>query len=1176
MTKKLTIDGNTAAAHVAYAMSEVSAIYPITPSTPMAESCDEWTTQGRKNIFGAIPRISELQSEGGASGAMHGSLSAGALTTTFTASQGLLLMIPNMYKIAGELLPCVFHVSARSLAYHALSIFGDHSDVMACRQTGFAMLASSSVQESMDLALVSHLATLKSKVPFLHFFDGFRTSHEIAKIDMIDYDDMAKIVDYDAIRDFKSRSLNPEHPIQKGTAQNPDIYFQNREACNKYYDAVPSIVQNCMDDVASITGRQYHLADYYGAADATKVIAIMCSGAETVHETIDYLLSKDEKVGVIKVRLYRPFPSKEFIDCIPSTCRNLTVLDRTKESGAVGDPLYLDVMTALGEAKIRNVNVFAGRYGLGSKEFTPSMVKAIYDNMARGRKNHFTVGIDDDVTNTSLVVKTKIDSAPAGSICCKFYGLGSDGTVGANKNSIKIIGNYTEKYAQGYFAYDSKKSGGITISHLRFGDTPIRSAYLIDSSDFVACHNPSYVTKYDMITSLRDGGTFLLNCNWTAKQLDRELPRDMKKYIAKHNINFYTIDAVKLAGSIGLGGRINTVMQSAFFKLCGVIPYDDASKYMKEYIDKTFGRKGVEVVEKNCKAVDIAVSGLHKVEVPTSWAKCLSGATVESITDDEYFNGIISPILSQNGDSIKVSAFNADGSVPTDTTKFEKRGIANIIPMWEIDNCIQCNQCSLVCPHACIRPVLHTEDKLANAPVGFDTKNANGFKEYKFRVQISPLDCTGCGSCINVCPAPKKALVAKTLDSQKEVQSANWEYALTLGKTDATFNKNSLKGSQFMKPYFEFSGACAGCGETPYVKLVTQLFGDNMIISNATGCSSIYGGSAPTCPYSKDENGRGPSWANSLFEDNAEYGYGMNVAYMTRRLKMKDNVIQLQELGYHNAELDKWLESYADKNINRVDSDAVSAIIDALTSKEKDNKIKALLIDIRDNKDCLSKKCIWIIGGDGWAYDIGYGGLDHVIASGEDINILVLDTEVYSNTGGQASKSSPTGAIAKFAAGGKLTKKKDLGMMAMSYGYVYTAQISMGANMNQTVKAISEAEAYNGPSIVIAYSPCISHGINMSNTQLEMKKAVECGYWQLYRYNPDLLDNGKNPFILDSREPKTEEYRKFLMSEMRYKSLSGISPTTADKLYTKNEKDAMDRYATYKRLHDYTPDSDKE
>ena len=1176
MKKKLTIDGNTAAAHVAYAMSEVSAIYPITPSTPMAESCDEWTTQGRKNIFGAVPRISELQSEGGASGALHGSLSAGALTTTFTASQGLLLMIPNMYKIAGELLPCVFHVSARALAYHALNIFGDHSDVMSCRQTGFAMLASNSVQESMDMALVAHLSTLTSKVPFMHFFDGFRTSHEVSKIDMIDYDDMAKLVDYDAVRDFKSRALNPEHPIQKGTAQNPDIYFQNREACNKYYDAVPGIVQGYMDDVAGITGRQYNLVEYHGAPDATKVIVIMCSGAETVHETVDYLTARDEKVGVLKVRLYRPFPTQAFIDAIPKSCRNLSVLDRTKESGSVGEPLYQDVMTTLGEAKIRNINVLGGRYGLGSKEFTPSMIKAIYDNMARGRKNHFTVGINDDVTNTSLTVKTKIDSAPAGSICCKFYGLGADGTVGANKNSIKIIGNYTEKFAQGYFAYDSKKSGGITISHLRFGDTPIRSAYLIDSADFVACHNPSYVTKYDMVSSVRDGGTFLLNCNWTTKQLDKELPREMKRYIAKHNIQLYTIDAVKLASSIGLGGRINTVMQSAFFKLSDVLPYEDASKYMKEYIDKTFGRKGVEIVEKNCKAVDIAVNGLNKIEVPASWAKCQSGATVSSITDDKYFNNIIAPILGQKGDDLKVSDFNADGSVPTNTTKFEKRGIANFIPMWDVESCIQCNQCSLVCPHACIRPVLQTTDMLAGAPESFITKNANGFKDYQYRMQISPLDCTGCGSCINVCPAPKKALIAKTLDSQKVDQGANWDYSQTLEDTSATFNKNSLKGSQFLKPYFEFSGACAGCGETPYIKLVTQLFGDNMIISNATGCSSIYGGSAPTCPYSKDSKGRGPSWANSLFEDNAEHGYGMNVAYMTRRLKMKDNAIALAELGYSNEVLEKWLASYADKKVNRIDSDALSAIIEELAANASDAAIKALLIDMRDNKDCLSKKSVWIIGGDGWAYDIGFGGLDHVIASGEDINILVLDTEVYSNTGGQASKASPTGAIAKFAAGGKLTKKKDLGMMAMSYGYVYTAQISMGSNMNQTVKAISEAEAYDGPSLVIAYSPCISHGINMSNTQLEMKKAVECGYWQLYRYNPDLLETGKNPFVLDSREPNATEYRKFLMSEARYKTLSTISPATADKLYVKNEKDSMQRYANYKRLNDFKPEGDKE
>lgn len=1173
MNKKQTIDGNTAAAHIAYAFSEMAAIYPITPSSPMAESCDEWATQGKQNILGSVPRIAEMQSEGGASGAMHGSLSAGALTSTFTASQGLLLMIPNMYKIAGELLPCVFHVSARALAYHALSIFGDHSDVMACRQTGFAMLASASVQECMDLALVSHLATLKSKVPFLHFFDGFRTSHEVAKINMIDYEDIKTIVDFDDIADFRSRALNPEHPIQKGTAQNPDIYFQNREASNPYYDKTPSIVQDCMDKVASITGRQYHLVDYYGAEDATKVIVIMCSGGETVHETVNYLTAQGEKVGVIKVRLYRPFPAEAFINAIPKTAKSITVLDRTKESGSIGEPLYQDVITALREAKLNSIAVYGGRYGLGSKEFTPSMVGAIYDNMTRGKKNHFTVGIEDDVTNTSLTIKNKIDAAPKGSISCQFYGLGSDGTVGANKNSIKIIGNYTDKYAQGYFAYDSKKSGGITISHLRFGDEPIKSAYLIDSADFVACHNPSYVTKYDMVSSLKKGGTFLLNCNWTAKQLDKQLPRDMKRYIAKNDIKLYTIDAIKLAKSIGLGGRINTVMQSAFFKLANVMPYEDANKYMKEYIAKTFGKKGADIVEKNCRAVDIALEGLQEVIVPTAWAKCTSGAVPEIATDDKYFNDFVHPILAQKGDSLKVSAFNADGHVPTDTAKFEKRGIAVDIPEWLPENCIQCNQCSFVCPHACIRPVLQKEEVLENAPDTFITKNANGYKGYQYRMQVTPLDCTGCGSCANVCPAPKKALVMKSLASQKDAQETNWNYAMSLPKTDAEFKKNTLKGSQFMKPYFEFSGACAGCGETPYVKLITQLFGDRMVIANATGCSSIYGGSAPTCPFAKDENGHGPSWANSLFEDNAEYGYGMNAAFDARRNALKDKVAKLAEAWKdypeNKAACENWIETMNDAEASKETSAKLVEFLEKCKDCGCEND--KLVAEIYADKDCLVKKSIWIIGGDGWAYDIGYGGLDHVIASGENVNILVLDTEVYSNTGGQASKSSPTGAIAKFAAGGKRTKKKDLGMMAMSYGYVYTAQISMGANMNQCVKAIAEAEAYDGPSLIIAYAPCINHGINMSQTQMEMRKAVDCGYWQLYRYNPELIEENKNPFTLDSKEP-SGDYKSFLMSEIRYKSLANANPTVAEKLFAKNEKDAKDRYANYKRLADYTPE----
>ena len=1168
MSTKMTIDGNAAAAHIAYAFSEVAAIYPITPSSPMAENCDEWATAGRKNMFGQKVRIAEMQSEGGAAGAVHGSLNAGALTTTFTASQGLLLMIPNMYKIAGELLPCVFHVSARAIAYHALNIFGDHSDVMSCRQTGFAMLASNSVQEVMDLALVSHLATLKAKVPFLHFFDGFRTSHEVSKIEMIDYEDIKKIVDMDDIRAFKERALNPEHPVQKGTAQNPDIYFQNREACNKYYDAVPSIVEDAMAKVESITGRKYNLFDYYGAPDAEKVIVMMGSGAEAVEETIDYLARKGEKVGLIKVRLYRPFAIDRFAKAVPATCKYLTVLDRTKEAGSIGEPLYLDVLSAVNEANI-NVKVLCGRYGLGSKEFNPSMVMAIYNNMGATNKSHFTIGINDDVTNTSLPVVEKIDASPADAIRCKFYGLGSDGTVGSNKNSIKIIGNYTDKYAQGYFAYDSKKSGGFTVSHLRFGDSPIKSSYLIDTADFVACHNESYVLKYDMISDLKEGGTFLLNCIWSPEELNEKLPASMKNAIARKHINFYIVNGLEIAGNVGLGNRISTVMQACFFKLANVMPYEEAEKHMKEFVVKTFSRKGDKVVNMNCQAIDNAIAGLKKVDYPADWADCTNGAVPTPPANDDYFRAFISPILAQEGDKLPVSAFNADGTVPTATTRFEKRGTAVKVPKWNIANCIQCNKCSFVCPHAAIRPVLQTEETLASAPEGFATKDAIGFKGYKFRVQVSPLDCTGCGSCANVCPAKDKALVMTPFEEMAEAETANWEYADALPKTDAPIKNINVKTSQFSRPLFEFSGACAGCGETPYIKVITQLFGDRMVVANATGCSSIYGGSAPTCPYSKNDEGHGPAWANSLFEDNAEFGYGINLAYAQRRVKLAEDMQAVIELGYDGkakALFEQWMETYKDVEANKPVCAEIKAVIDDEAANATGD-IKSLLEAIAFNKDCLVKKSIWIFGGDGWAYDIGFGGLDHVLAMGEDVNVLVVDTEVYSNTGGQASKSSPTGAVAKFAAGGKVTKKKDLGRIAMSYGYVYVAQCAMGSSEAQFVNAIKEAEAYDGPSLIIAYAPCINHGINMSNSQLEEKRAVDAGYWQLYRFNPTLAEEGKNPFTLDSKEP-TGNYEEFLVGENRYASLKKSKPEVAEKLFKLNEEQAKARYAGYKKLAD--------
>ena len=1168
MSFKYTIDGNGAVSHIAYAFSDVAAIYPITPSSTMAEYVDEWAAQGRKNLFGQTVHVAEMQSEAGAAGAVHGSLAAGALTTTFTASQGLLLMIPNMYKISGELLPGVFHVSARALAAHALSIFGDHQDVMACRQTGFAMLASGSVQEAMDMALVAHLSTLKASVPFLHFFDGFRTSHEIQKIDAIDYEDIAKLVDWDAIKAFRERGLNPEHPHQAGTAQNPDIYFQNREAANKHYLATPEIVEACMKQVGELTGRHYNLFDYVGAPDAEEVIIIMGSGTETVDETIAALNAQGKKYGAVKVHLYRPFSAKHFLNAIPETCKKIAVLDRTKEPGSLGEPLYEDVCTALREAGKCCITVVGGRYGLGSKEFNPTMVKAVYENLEGECKNHFTVGIVDDLTGTSLPMGEQFNAAPAGTVSCKFYGLGSDGTVGANKNSIKIIGDHTDKYAQAYFSYDSKKSGGLTVSHLRFGDTPIRSTYLIDAADFIACHNQAYVTAYDMVSSLKDGGTFLLNCQWEPEELDAQLPASMKQLLAKKNAKFYIINAVKLAAEVGMGNRINTIMQAAFFKLADIIPYEQADEYMKAYAKKTYGKKGDAIVKKNWDAIDIAISGLREVKVPAEWATATVGAVPVKVEATEYFDNIVKPILAQAGDQLPVSAFTPDGMVPTGTTKYEKRGIAVKVPAWIADNCVQCGQCSLVCPHACIRPILVKDG--TEVPADFITKKAIG-KEvagYQYRMQVSPLDCTGCGNCVEVCPAKTKALTMEPLATQK-AEEANWEFAMKQPEPEIAFNKATVKGSQFMKPLFEFSGACAGCGETPYVKLVTQLFGDRMIVANATGCSSIYGGSAPTCPYTTNDKGHGPAWANSLFEDNAEFGFGMNLAVNQRRAKLAATVEALINVAYAAEDIKaagkEWLENMEEAEGSKA---AAAKLIAACEENIVDGcpcEACTLAREVLAAKDMLVKKSIWIFGGDGWAYDIGYGGVDHVLAQNQDVNILVLDTEVYSNTGGQSSKSTPTGSVAKFAAAGKRTKKKDLGMMAMSYGYVYVATVAMSANPAQLLKAMNEAEAYHGPSLIIAYAPCINHGINMSLAQAEIRKAVAAGYWPLYRFNPDLADQGKNPLTIDSKDP-TEDYQAFIRSETRYATLLKQFPEAAEELFKKNEEDAKARLESYKKL----------
>jgi len=1161
--KKLTIDGNTAASHVAYAFSEVAAIYPITPSSPMAEVADEWSATGRLNMFGQPLRLAEMQSEAGAAGAVHGSLMAGALTTTYTASQGLLLMIPNMYKIAGELLPTVFHVSARALAAHALNIFGDHADVMACRQTGFAMLSSNSVQEVMDLALVAHLSTLKAKVPFLHFFDGFRTSHEVSKIDVIDYEEMKELVDMKDIEDFRARALNPEHPVQKGTAQNSDIYFQNRETANKYYLATPAIVQEMMDKVSKLTGRNYHLFDYVGAPDAENIVILMGSGADAVEETINKMNAEGAKVGMLKVRLYRPFSIEHFIDALPKTVKKIAVLDRTKEAGSLGEPLYLDVCSALKEKGMNDITVVGGRYGLGSKEFNPSMIYSVYKNLEKAQpKNHFTVGIIDDLTNTSLDFSEKYDAAPKGTISCKFWGLGSDGTVGANKNSIKIIGDHTDKYVQGYFFYDSKKSGGITVSHLRFGDTPIQSAYLIDAADFVQCSNPSYITRYNMTGDIKENGTFLFNTSAkSASELETVLPASVKNDIAKKNINLYVIDAIKIASELGLRGRTNTILQSAFFKVANIIPYDQAVEYMKKMAYKSFAKKGDAIVQMNYNAIDSAAANLVKIDVPASWATTTEGAPMADVADNKYFKEIVHPILALEGDKLPSSAFNPDGVVPTGTTKYEKRGVAVLVPKWDETKCIQCNQCAFVCPHACIRPAVVAEG--AEKPITFATKAMIGNKGYEYRMQVSPLDCMGCGVCADICPAKEKALTMVPLGSIVEQEKVNYEYSETLPEVDVSAcpgcKKSTVKGSQFSKPLFEFSGACAGCGETPYVKVITQLFGDRMVVANATGCSSIYGGSAPTCPYTKNKEGRGPAWANSLFEDNAEFGYGMNLALKARRAKIEEDMkATLDKVSEETkTAFEAWLNDKEDAEKSKVASELVKKAMETETAEGLDY--------VKGNLDCLVKPSVWIFGGDGWAYDIGYGGLDHVLASGENVNVLVLDTEVYSNTGGQASKSTPTGSVAKFAAAGKRVKKKDLGMMAMSYGYVYVAQCSMGSNKQQLINALIEAEKYDGPSLIICYAPCINHGINMTKSQDEEKKAVDCGYWQLYRYNPTLVDEGKNPFSLDSKEP-TGDYKTFLLGETRYASLMKARPELAEKLFEKTEADSKYRLETYKNL----------
>lgn len=1168
---KMTVDGNTAAAYIAYAYTDVAAIYPITPSSNMAESVDEWSAKGKKNIFGQKVRVVEMQSEAGAAGTLHGSLQAGALTTTFTASQGLLLMIPNMYKVAGELLPAVFHVSARAIATQALSIFGDHQDVMAARQTGVVMLASGSVQEIIDLAPVAHLAAIKGRLPFLHFFDGFRTSHEIQKVEALEYDDLAGLIDYEAIREFRNRSLSPNHPVTRGTAQNPDIYFQNREASNPYYDNIVNIVEDYMNRVGELTGRRHGLFDYYGAPDAENIIVAMGSITDVIEETIDYLNRGGEKYGLVKVHLYRPFSVKHLLNAIPKTVTKIAVLDRTKEPGALGEPLYLDVKAAYYGMENAPL-VVGGRFGLASKDTTPAHIKAVYDNLKQpSPKDGFTIGIVDNVTYKSLGINDHINATPASTYKCLFWGLGSDGTVGANKQAIKIIGDHTNKYVQAYFAYDSKKSGGVTMSHLRFGDEPIKSAYLVHEADYIACHNQSYVNQYDLLKGIKAGGTFVLNCLWNEKELDEHLPAELKRQIAGSNIQFYTVNAYSIAEDIGLGNRINMIMQAAFFKLANIIPVEDAVRYLKEGVAKTYGRKGENVVKINHEAIDKGIASVVKINIPASW-KDAKDSSHSDVEEPEFIKSILRPMNAMRGEDLPVSAFREleDGTLPNGTSAYEKRGIAVNVPEWNEDTCIQCNICSLVCPHAVIRPVLATKEELTDAPEGFITKQAvgKGLEGYQFRIQISPMDCTGCGNCADVCPAKPKALVMKKLSTQTEHEIPDYDFATSrISYKGGNFGNKTIKDSQFRKPLMEFSGACAGCGETPYIKLVTQLFGDRMMIANATGCSSIWGASYPTSSYTVNNEGKGPAWANSLFEDNAEFGYGMYLGINQIRERIREIALQLAGMIIPDtlkAKLNTWVDSAEDGAASKGASEELLEAVKAYSPQ--DQQQTQLIAELLEKQDYLVKRSVWIVGGDGWAYDIGYGGLDHVLASGDDVNVLIFDTEIYSNTGGQASKATPTSAIAKFASSGKKSAKKDLAAQMMTYGNVYVAQVAIGADRNQLLKAIAEAEAYHGPSIIIAYAPCISHGIKdgMGRSIANSADAVAAGYWHLFRYNPELKAEGKNPFSLDSKEPKSS-FREFLMNQVRYSSLSKQFPGEAEELFNKAEEHAVEKYARLKK-----------